>query len=336
MVFLEATCSESLLFGTVYTGDMSNLRREAWLDSVTGELSVPFLAIQGIEYHFHLGGSLESPNGKVAFQLVPGKSNDAFESRTDLGATGNVDVLANLKGATAQNGEPFHADELPISSLWWSWTAPEAGVYEIDAQPASAIYAKPRLGVYKGTTVSALQPIISSTIRGGRLTIAAQPNETYAVVLDAARLTPPGEYRLTLEKQGNTLSFEDWISSFVEDPASEDASPGGDFDGDGVHNLAEFVFSESPETLRSMQGLIDITTADGQIVLRYDRAKGRDFRVGYEWSSNLAEWQRFDGGVDATASELVSPNGQNGETVEAVLDFHSSEKAFIRLTLSLP
>ena len=84
-------------------------------------------------------------------------SNDAFASAIAIsGYSGSVS-WGNY-GATAQSGEPNHADG-GNNSVWWTWTAPALGTMEISTL-GSAIDTV--LAVYTGTAVGSLTKVVAN------------------------------------------------------------------------------------------------------------------------------------------------------------------------------
>ena len=101
-------------------------------------------------------------------------SNDAFASAIALSGYSGAVEWGNL-GATAQSGEPLHADAANADSVWWSWTAPAKGTVEISTA-GSAVDTV--LGVYTGTAVGSLSKVASNDDHGG--------SSTSRVVFDTA------------------------------------------------------------------------------------------------------------------------------------------------------
>lgn len=107
----------------------------------------------------HLVALAVDNNGAVSVSepvdvfLLPG--NDSFVQRAML--TGNsLDVAANTWKATSEPGEPG----LGVGrSLWWSWTAPAAGVVELSLPDG---WNAMDLGVFTGESLVDLVPVVSA------------------------------------------------------------------------------------------------------------------------------------------------------------------------------
>ena len=93
-------------------------------------------------------------------------SNDAFASAIALSGYSGAVEWGNL-GATAQSGEPLHADAANAGSVWWTWTAPAKGTVEISTAGSAFDTV---LGVYTGTAVGSLSKVASNDDHGGAST----------------------------------------------------------------------------------------------------------------------------------------------------------------------
>lgn len=84
--------------------------------------------------------------------------NDAFTQRTLIPGTRAV-AVASLEGATVEPGEPNHdpsgASGAAAHSVWWTWTAPAAGLLSLDASASGVLH--PRLRAYAGGDLAALE-----------------------------------------------------------------------------------------------------------------------------------------------------------------------------------
>src|SRR5207237_3339627 len=70
-------------------------------------------------------------------------------------------------GATKESGEPNHAGNAGGHSIWYAWTAPTSGTVTIDTIGSAFDTI---MGVYTGTSVSALTLVASDDDSGGSLT----------------------------------------------------------------------------------------------------------------------------------------------------------------------
>lgn len=110
--------------------------------------------------------------------------NDNFANRTVLTGT-NITVSGNNSGATRETGEPYDIGSTGGKSVWWSWTAPQSGSVTISTIGSNFDTV---LGVYTGTSVSALTRIASDDDSGGnatsKVTFLATSGVTYQISVD--------------------------------------------------------------------------------------------------------------------------------------------------------
>ncbi len=110
--------------------------------------------------------------------------NNAFASATVLTGT-SVSVSGSNANATKESGEPSHAGNAGGKSVWWSWTAPSAGKVTLTTAGSSF---DTLLGVYTGSSVSALTTIASNDDLSGvvtsALTFTAVKGTTYRIAVD--------------------------------------------------------------------------------------------------------------------------------------------------------
>lgn len=110
-------------------------------------------------------------------------ANDDFAAAQVL--TGNpATATASNVGATAEFGEPKHAQS-GGASVWYSWTAPEAGTATVD--PAGSDFDTV-VGVYTGTAVDALTEVASVDDNAdsvqGKVAFPVAGGTTYAIAVD--------------------------------------------------------------------------------------------------------------------------------------------------------
>ncbi len=149
----------------VYTGNhLTNLTLVAFNDTDADTSVVNFNVSAGTAYHIQVDGAdsylYETNNtmGDITLQLTlgptqPPPANDNFVNRITLSGTHLANVTGSNVGATAEPGEPSHADTLGLKSVWWTWTAPSSGGLTLRTQGSSIDTV---LGVYTGNSVSNL------------------------------------------------------------------------------------------------------------------------------------------------------------------------------------
>ena len=131
-----------------------------------------------------------TPNGTAAspsdFTVLPGPANDNFANAQVLDGTVPLVVTGTNGGATKEAGEPDHAGNAGGRSVWYVWTATQAGDYTITTRGSDF---DTLLAVYTGGSVSSLTSIASNDDdpEGGStsaVTFTAQANKTYRIAVD--------------------------------------------------------------------------------------------------------------------------------------------------------
>ncbi len=127
--------------------------------------------------------------------------NDNFTNRTVV--TGSSVVVTGYNtGASAETGEPVPANRYGGSSVWWTWTAPVAGVYTISTADSSFYTI---LGVYTGTVVSNLTVVAQNyeTDRDTSLvTFQATAGVQYQIEVDGNFASDTGDIVLSIMHGG--------------------------------------------------------------------------------------------------------------------------------------
>ncbi len=118
-------------------------------------------------------------------------SNDAFANPVLMsGASGSVNGTNLL--ATAEVGEPAHA-ELPAQhSVWMQWTAPEAGQVTLSVSGSLSV---PGLAVYTGASINTLTPKAMSNNANVPLYFQAAAGTTYHIAING-NANNAGNYQL--------------------------------------------------------------------------------------------------------------------------------------------
>ncbi len=155
---------------------------------------------------------------------------DSFESPYPIaGASGSV--LSDNYLATTQSGEPFST--LYRCTKWLRWTAPKSGTVWFHTQGSKF---DTQIGVYQGTTLSALSKVVSNDDfmqdRTSQLSFDAVGGATYYVCVGGYLGNPRGEFTLawrmgtpitlTLDPNGGNLD-----TSLLSIPVPKNAAVGG-------------------------------------------------------------------------------------------------------------
>jgi hypothetical protein len=176
-VELGLVAQNSMPLLAVYTGDvLTNLAGIA----ASNSNSLTFNATGGVSYVIAFDDDGLAGEFDLSLILRVPPENDAFSRRLALTGT-NLQATGALGGATRETGEPGHAGHVGTRSVWWSWTAPSAGLVTLSL--ASDIWA-PLLATYAGSTLSNLVPIAS--VAGSSVTFQVNAQTAYQIALDTA------------------------------------------------------------------------------------------------------------------------------------------------------
>ncbi|MEO8669752.1 MAG: PKD domain-containing protein [Tahibacter sp.] len=141
---------------------------------------------------------------------VAGPPNDAFVNRIALSGT-DVTTTGSSKWATLEFLEPpHHARMTGTGSVWWKWTAPQAGLARVDL--AGTNYAT-LVAIYTGTDLTQLIPVASNNdasvgVTTSRVDFPAVPGVTYVIaVVDQAGTGGNVALHLTLNPNGLDTIF---------------------------------------------------------------------------------------------------------------------------------
>jgi hypothetical protein len=116
--------------------------------------------------------------------LAQAPPNDFFTNSIPLTGTNTTDQGSNIN-ATKEPGEPDHAGNVGGQSVWWTWTAPTNGDLIITTDGSSF---DTLLGIYTGTSVSALSLVASNDDHGvlgtSRVRFHALASTQYQIAVD--------------------------------------------------------------------------------------------------------------------------------------------------------
>jgi C1A family cysteine protease len=154
----------------VYTGTtLSGLSTVAADDdSGPGSTSlVAFYATAGTTYQIAVDG-YGGASGSIVLHLALAATslNDAFANRIVL-AGGGVSTTGGNVGASAEADEPGHHGYPAARSVWWTWTAPAAGMVTITTAGSGFDTV---LAIYRGNALTSLAVVVSDDDSGGSLT----------------------------------------------------------------------------------------------------------------------------------------------------------------------
>ncbi|TDO30007.1 Ig-like domain-containing protein [Kribbella sp. VKM Ac-2527] len=149
---------------------------------------VRLAAAAGTTYWIAVDG-YNGATGDLELVIRNAPANDGFAAAEVLGGSLPIAVTGSNFGATGEPGEPAHAGTTGRHSIWYSWTPAASGPITI-ATCASDFDTV--LGVYTGTTVTALTEVVANDNGCGTksaVTFAAAAGTTYRIAVDGV----PGE-----------------------------------------------------------------------------------------------------------------------------------------------
>lgn len=147
---------------------------------------IDLTVLAGITYYIAVDG-YSSARGNVTldYAFVPEQGavgNDAFASRAVL--VGTTATGSNI-GASGEPGEPNHGQvAVPLSSVWWEWTAPANGFVSFDTAGSDFDTV---LAVYSGTTLDGLRLLGADDDSDGgasRVGLAVTAGRRYVIAVD--------------------------------------------------------------------------------------------------------------------------------------------------------
>ena len=100
-----------------------------------------------------IGGSVTSSPISIVISFPP--SNDNFTNRITLAGV-NVTTAGTTAYATLETGEPAYPGLTTGGSVWWSWTAPDAGTVYITVTNTNAAFQV--IQVFTGNVLTNLMP----------------------------------------------------------------------------------------------------------------------------------------------------------------------------------
>ena len=161
-------------------------------------------------------------------------ANDDFADAVQL--SGDFDFALNQTNseATKEAGEPEHDGNEGGASVWYSWTAPEAGDATVDTCDSNFDTV---IAVYIGTDVASLSEVTSDDDGCGEgpsfADFSAVAGQTYRIAVDGYDLDGSGA------ETGDFDVYVELTSTGPPPPPPAQCSDGGDNDGDGKVDLAD-------------------------------------------------------------------------------------------------
>ena len=172
----------------VYTGSsVSRLTEVASNDDSGGNAwsGVRFSAQQGRAYHIAVDGWDGDSGAIVLNWQAASDSGDDFASATAISGASGRHVGTNV-GAGIETGEPRHSGDDGGASVWWTWTAPAAGIVTFDTLGSDF---DTLLAVYTGASLKRLVEVgsnddASKTTYQSAVRFSARRGQAYHVAVD--------------------------------------------------------------------------------------------------------------------------------------------------------
>ncbi|MCC5808150.1 MAG: S8 family serine peptidase [Opitutales bacterium] len=224
---------------------------------------VSWMAQEG-EVYYIVSDNYQGALGRVVFNFQKVPANITFANATVIPPGGLSEVTYNW-GSLRETGEPtggFGTVSVGHRSLWWTWTAPASGRYQVDTigsrlalyedAPISAQFGNPTilglntaLGVYTGNSVNALSTVATngnisgysgspwSFQRNSRLEFNAVGGTTYHIMVNANAFGSTAEQR----EQNTHLGEIHFNFAPVVPPANNEFANATEITGTAYHTI---------------------------------------------------------------------------------------------------
>jgi subtilisin family serine protease/outer membrane protein assembly factor BamB len=225
------------------------------IDATTTASRVRIDATAGTTYQIALDGK-NTASGSVVMKVRMIPANDAF-ANAQLVSGKSVTIRATLLDASTEPGEPSLGSIIAGNSIWYRWTAPTTGHYELAVY---GIVIDPIAGVYTGTALSSLTKVasnddISADLYDSLVSFNATAGVTYYLQVDHTLLdlSNGGEFILTV-----TDSAWQYPTEYEAVSSASVSADGAVFFGsrDG------FVYALNPNGTRRWRATAGYTTFD--------------------------------------------------------------------------
>jgi hypothetical protein len=186
----------------VYTGTVLTALTPVASDTIVFPetyASLTFPAAAGVTYLIAADSS-DRGRGDLVLNLVSASAapaNDSFAAAV-IWSGDAAESVADLRGATAEAGEPAHGGRTAARSLWWKWTPQSSRRARFWLETENAALTA-RLALYRDGALGSLVPVgaLTSDNPRGRLQADVLAGQTYRLVLDSPAVAAnPGWVRL--------------------------------------------------------------------------------------------------------------------------------------------
>jgi len=225
----------------VYTGDALDALTIIGEDDNGGygyNARVRFTATNGSPYRIKVDGYL-GVGGDYTLNIIP-STNDHFQNCAPLVGPAGLVRDYNLS-ATAQPGEPAHAGNRAIHSIWFCWLAPFTGPVTFDTSIIAGASFDTVLAVYTGANLAALTMVATNDNYAApwvtsRVTFNAVSNTLYRIAVDGRGSTAG----ITILRWGPPLRLTTSNISSDDLQLSVFGAPGDPYAIETSHDLKEW------------------------------------------------------------------------------------------------
>jgi len=185
----------------IYTGDsLASLTSIVSNDNQNNSSTasrVSFSAIAGTSYKIAVASKTNN-TGLILLNVGGVPANDNFASPAKL--SGLSPVVTDLNNAaSAESGDPTVQGYNGSRSMWYSWTAPSSGLFQLSVTTSSFV---PTAGVYTGTALGSLTKVAdavgSSADAGVLVSFNAVSGTSYLFCVNSTAASSTGQYVLCL------------------------------------------------------------------------------------------------------------------------------------------
>ncbi len=149
-----------------------------------GKVSQVRFSIEAGETYMIAVDGVGGATGNIVLNVAPSPpANDNFVSASQVPAAGGQVSGTNL-GATREMGEPWHAGQIEMASVWWKWQPDADGFVTISTRGSDFDTI---LAVYTGNQIWNLSEVASHVPAAGKenqVQFSAMAGTTYMIALD--------------------------------------------------------------------------------------------------------------------------------------------------------
>ncbi|RYD49795.1 MAG: hypothetical protein EOP85_00935, partial [Verrucomicrobiaceae bacterium] len=194
-------------------------------------------------------------------------------------------------------------------------------------------------------TVKGDLDLTGSTLAITKLPPTSGPVEVYTILTYTGNLTGdfacvtgmPEDYKLVHDVANKSFiiihkPFSEWIDTFAN---LSDRAPGGDPDGDGISNIAEYVLGGNPGVGDTLINPSYELTKD-YLVFRYKRRDSSIYNTTQvvQWSTDMMTWNDRVVSARGSSPVFITLNGELPDDVSVYINRPPGQKIFARLKVT--